>query len=272
MNKTIVSELAIYPVKSCKGLALEQMFIGKKGPHMDRRWMVVDEKGVFISQRSAPKLAMVHTALDDRFLFLSVPAKMPFMLGLNTKGSSCNVTIWQTTCMAYDMGDDVAFWLSDFISKKCRLVFLPDESRRQIKEKYDPDQTHDMGFADRLPLLLVSEASLTDLSERLGKKIRMNRFRPNIVVKTEKPYEEDTWKRIQIGALSFRQVKPCIRCIVPAIDQETTCKTPKILETLAGFRKKEEGVAFGQLLVPEEIGTIFCGDTVTIVESYPAQS
>jgi len=271
MNQPIVTELTIYPVKSCKGMSLERMSIGKKGPNMDRRWMVVDESGIFISQRTSPKLAMVHTALDERFLFLSVPAKMPFMLALNTKGKKVLATIWKTTCMAYDMGDEVAAWLSDFIGKSCRLVFLPDESRRAVQEKYDPEQKHEMGFQDRLPLLVISEASLNDLTQRFGEKIRMNRFRPNIVVKTEKPYEEDTWKRIQIGDLTFRHVMPCIRCIIPAIDQETTEKNPSLLQTLGEFRKNEEGIVFGQLLIHEKIGSISCGDAISIVESSQAQ-
>ena len=253
MNEILLSEITIYPVKSCKGISLKEVAIDHAGPRMDRRWMIVDSEGVFISQRDCAKLAMVHTGLDDRFLFLSVPGLTPYMLALNTSGTPRTVQVWKRTLEAVDMGDSVAKWLSQFLKVECRLVYLPasDES---------------LSFVDRLPLHLISSSSFQDLAARLGKKIRANRFRPNLVVSCDKPFEEDSWKRIQIGDVVFCLEKPCVRCIVPAIDQETVQRNDDTLKTLATFRKGEKGITFGQLLRPENTGIIRTGQKITVLE------
>lgn len=253
MNETVLSEITIYPVKSCKGISLKEVLIGQSGPHMDRRWMIVNPEGVFMSQRTYPKLAMVHTGLDERFLFLSVPGCTPYMLSLNTSGVPRTVQVWKRQVDALDMGDSVARWLSDFLKTECRLVYVPDDSEH-------------IGFVDRLPLHLISSASMQDLVTRLGKKIRANRFRPNLVVSGFKPFEEDNWKRIQIGEVIFCLEKPCVRCMVPAIDQETMQKNEETITTLATFRKGEKGITFGQLLRPENTGIIACGQKITVLE------
>lgn len=253
-TKNILQELIIYPVKSCKGIARDEVLIDSQGPDMDRRWMVVDATGACISQKNFPKLAMVHTALDDRFLFLSVPGQTPFMLSLTTQNTPCTVLLENREHHACDMGDSIAKWLSDFLKKECRLVFLP---------KSEPCP---LTFVDRLPLLLISENSLQELNRRLSKRIRMNRFRPNLVVSTESAFAEDNWKRIKIGDVIFRLEKPCIRSIVPGIDQETVQKSTEPLEALRSFRMGDKGILFGQLLVPETTGTIRRGQTITILE------
>jgi uncharacterized protein len=256
MNEPNLSEITIYPVKSCKGILLDEVVIGPEGPRMDRRWMIVDPEGALISQRTCPRLAMIHTALDDRSLFLSVPGATPFMLALNTVGTPCRVQLWKRQYDAEDAGDSVAKWLTVFLKVPARLVYLGDVALQEGNR---------VAFVDRLPLLLISEASLHDLISRMGEKIRMNRFRPNLVVSGALPYQEDSWKRIQIGEIVFRVEKPCTRCKVPGINQETLEENSAPLTTLASFRKDEKGIMFGQLLVPENQGVIRQGQKVIVL-------
>lgn len=265
MNVKKVSEITIYPVKSCKGIQQEKLFIGNKGPHMDRRWMVVDENGKFLSQRTLPQLAMVHTGLDARYLFLSVPGVTPCMLPQMPEGVECQVTIWNSVCKAYDMGDEVAGWLTSFLQRPARLVFLPEEQKHSINPKYSAVTEVEMGFADRLPILLISDSSLFELNSRASLRLRMNRFRPNIVISGCTPFEEDSWKRIRIGEVVFSVERDCVRSVVPTINQETVEKDTELLKALATFRTKDNAFVFGQLLVHENTGHIERGMEIEIL-------
>lgn len=253
MSKNTLLEITIYPVKSCKGICRDEIAILPEGPDMDRRWMIVDMEGNFLSQRKYSKLAMIHTGLDERNLFLSVPGQTPFMLPRDASMEPCQVQIWKRTLAAYDMGAGAADWLSTFLQTPCRLVFLPKDRPTSIT------------FVDRMPLLLMSENSLHELNQRLHKRIRINRFRPNLVVSTERAFAEDSWKRIRIGDVTFRIEKPCVRCTVPCIDQETIKTDREPLETLKTFRLQDKGIVFGQLLVPENTGTIRRGEQIHIL-------
>jgi uncharacterized protein YcbX len=266
MDVKKVSDIIIYPVKSCKGIQQEKLFIGTKGPHMDRRWMVVDENGTFLSQRTLPQLAMVHTGLDARYLFLSVPGMSPCMLPQKPEGPECEVSIWNSTCKAYDMGGDVATWLTAFLQRPARLVFLPEDQKHSIKPEHSAVTEVEMGFADRLPILLISEASLSELNSRSNIRLRMNRFRPNIVVSGCTPFEEDSWKRIRIGEVVFSVEQGCARSVIPTINQETVQKDAELLKELATFRTKDNSIVFGQLLVHENTGHIQRGMEVEILD------
>src|SRR5262249_19187395 len=155
-------------------------------------------------------------------------------------------------------------WLSDYLGQKCRLVRMADFTVRRLDERYAKDG--EVGFADGYPFLLISEASLSDLNERLAEPVPMNRFRPNIVTSGSGSYAEDRWKTIRIGTLEFRVVKPCDRCVITTVNQSTGDKGIEPLRTLATYRKSEAGVIFGQNLVHQGTGSIYVGDSIEILE------
>ncbi len=268
MKKKYLSELHIYPVKSCKGMSLRSVKVGPKGPAMDRRWMVVDKDGRFLSQRVLPKMAIIHAYFDDRYLFLSAPGMVPLMVPNAPASETRDVVVWKDTCHAHDMGDKAASWISEFLKTEARLVFLPEESIRKVNPDYATNPENQVGFADGFPFLLISENSLQDLCKRIGRKLRMNRFRPNLVVANCEPYEEDSWKKVQIGEIIFHFVKPCSRCIIPTVDQERAESSPEPLATLSRFRKVDGRILFGQNLIHEGTGTIEVGTEVKILERH----
>jgi uncharacterized protein len=265
MTKKYLSELYIYPVKSCKGMPLHMVNVGPKGPEMDRRWMIVDKEGTFLSQREIPKMAIIHASLDDRFLFLSAPAMTPLMIPHHPEGAPLEVGVWKDRCLAHDMGDAAAKWVSAFLEVDSRLVFLPDSSIRKVNPDYALAETDQVSFADGFPFLLISDASLHDLNARVGKNLRMNRFRPNLVISNCEPFEEDRWKCLRIGPILFHCVKPCSRGIITAVDQEHAEVSMEPLKTLADYRKTAQGVLFGQNLVHEGIGSLKVGMEVEIL-------
>lgn len=266
MKKIVLSELYIYPVKSCKGMPQESIQVGLKGPEYDRRWMVVDSSGRFLSQRILPQMAWIHTSLDERHLFLSAPSMVPLIVERDPVGQPRKVIVWKDTCTAHDMGDKAAEWLSQFLGMEVRLVFLPEDSVRKINPKYATNPDDQVGFADGFPFLLISQASLSDLNQRMSKSLRMNRFRPNLVLSGCEPYEEDNWKKIRIGEIIFHFVKPCSRCIITNVDQERAQKSNETLEALASYRKADGGIMFGQNLVHEGIGNLKVGSEIEILE------
>ncbi len=247
-------------------MSLRSVNIGPKGPAMDRRWMMVDQDGRFLSQRTVPKMALIHANLDDHYLFLSAPSMMPLMIPHYPDGLPREVVVWKDTCIAHDMGDKAASWASHFLQIPARLVFFPDDSLRKVNQKYAASQDDQVSFADGFPFMLLSDASLGDLNKRVGMNLRMNRFRPNLVIANCEPYEEDSWKSIRIGQIVFHFVKPCSRCIITTINQERAETGCEPLETLASFRKTEGGILFGQNLVHEGIGLLEIGAQIEILE------
>jgi uncharacterized protein YcbX len=174
------------------------------------------------------------------------------------------VKVWRDECPAYYCGEKAANWFSLFLNISARLVFMPSESRRLVDPHYS-DGRQIVSFADGFPFLLISEASLGDLNRRLKKPLEMERFRPNLVVKGCQPYEEDSWKSIRIGDISFQVSKPCSRCVITTIDPSdgTTDKEP--LRTLATYRATQGKVLFGQNLIHESEGTVEVGMEVEVV-------
>jgi hypothetical protein len=175
------------------------------------------------------------------------------------------VKVWDDVVQAISAGDESKIWFSEFLGSPCQLVFMPEESKRPIEPGYA--QNGDIvSFADAFPLLLISQSSLDDLNSRLEKPVPMNRFRPNIVVKGCSPFDEDNWKRINIGGLVLRLAKACSRCVTTTVDQETGIQGKEPLATLSQYRKIDGEVHFGQNAVPESSGTLCIGDSVEIIE------
>lgn len=265
----LVSQLNCYPVKSCAGTPLSVAEIGSRGIKFDRQWMVVDEKGHFLTQRQLPRMSLIKPTVDEEkgLLRLRAPATEEFQVMLGRGGKKVPVTVWDDDCTALDEGDEAAEWFSGFLGVRARLVQFDPGFVRQVDQKYARRTGDQVGFADGFSFLLITEASLADLNKRLPEALPMNRFRPNIVLSGAEPFAEDGWKKIAINGVCFDVVKPCARCTITTVNQTTGVPGAEPLKTLAQFRRKDGKVLFGQNLAHHNEGKISIGDSVEIVDA-----
>jgi uncharacterized protein len=261
----VLSELHVYPVKSCGGISLETATLGARGVPGDRLWMVVDAAGRFITQRSDPRLAWIRTRLDPECLVLEAPGLPPLELSRSVAGHQVEVTVWNDAGRAVDAGDGAAAWLGQHLGRPVRLVQMDGAFQRRPNPEWAT--IGELSFVDAFPVLVISRASLEDLNGRLPAPLRMNRFRPNLVVDGCAAFEEDRWGRIQVGGAVLRVVKPCTRCATTTVEQETARQGSEPLSTLATFRRWDRGgVIFGQNAVVEVGGALRVGDAVHVLE------
>jgi len=261
----ILSEINVYPIKSTKGIALQSALVERRGIQHDRRWMVVDDSGIFLSQRDYPRLALVSVAIRNSSLAASAPG-MP-SLDIPMKPSSkeaIKVQIHDDVTEGVSAGEEARKWFTDFLGVSCRVVYMPEEVLRPVNPKYGAEEDI-VSFADAFPLLLISEATLDDLNSRLRIPVPMNRFRPNIVVKGCGAYDEDRWGKIRVGEMIFDVAKPCARCVTPTVDQATGVAGKEPLATLSKYRNAGGNVLFGQNIIPEKSGTLRMGDSFEIL-------
>lgn len=262
-----VKSLHIYPVKSCRRVDLGRGEIVDTGFVNDRRWMLVDENGVFLTQRKFPKMALIRAEARER-LELSF-ADQSFALPLYTEEfGQRTVKVWESECLARDYGDPVAEALSDFLGAPVRLVTMDKDETRAITSS-KAMQKDVLSFADGFPFLLTNQASLDELNRRLPEPIPMTRFRPNIVIEGAEAFAEDRWKKIRIGRAEFFLPKACVRCNITAVDQETGRRHPtEPLKTLAEFRMEDRKILFGQNLQHDHASgrTVAVGDAVEVLE------
>jgi uncharacterized protein len=272
--------LFTYPIKSCAPLSHSRIELDTYGPLWDRYWMIVDEDGEFLTQREVPTMALIQPAFEDSCLRLSAPsmptayvplqALQPSRLSPYGETTSRLVTVWRDTCQAWDEGDELAMWLSDFMHLKVRLVRMADDYRRGVDSKFAP-QPAETRFTDGFPLLIVSEASLDELNNRLVERraepVPMGRFRPNLVVTGCDAFAEDTWRTVQIGSVILDIVKPCARCVLTTVDPKTgTVPDPaEPLATLNTFRKRNGKVMFAQNAIHRAPGTLVVGDHIDVI-------
>lgn len=265
-----LSALYRYPLKSAKGEQLPQTALDTLGVVGDRRWMLVDEAtGRFMTQRTDPQMSQLSASWNaaggltlsaQGFEALDVEVPEP-------ESDLRGVTIWRDTLRVPDAGDEAADWLSRFVEKSVRLVHVPLQRARTTEAGYGRDDDK-VAFADGYPLLLIGQASLDDISSRVGRPLEMLRFRPNLVIEGSEAFAEDGWKRIRIGDVEFRVVKPCSRCILTTIDPQTGVRDEQRepLATLMSYRKQEGGTMFGQNLVNDGNGVLEIGMPVTVLE------
>jgi uncharacterized protein YcbX len=259
-----LSGISVYPVKSARGIALAQSEVDAFGLRYDRRWMVVDRSGQFLSQRSHSRLALVVPSILSGALRIDAPGMPTLETPLNPSPTvATQVTVWNDTCGATWLGEKAASWFSNFLGSTCSLVHMDPDVVRPANPAFAPPGSR-VSFADGFPFLLISEESLTDLNRRLAEPLPMNRFRPNLVVAGGEPYQEDRWSRIEIGGIGLRVVKPCGRCVVTTTDQTTGERGKEPLRTLATYRKRNGEVMFGQNVVHEGTGRLRVGNAVVL--------
>lgn len=263
----ILKNISIYPVKSLRGHDVLQADAERMGLKNDRRLMVVDPQGMFLTQRDYARMALITPMLADGNISLSAPGMPALTIPLSNLGQRMNVEIWSSAgVQAMDQGNLPAEWLSEFLKMPARLVRMAADYQRKVSPDYAIQPDDHVSFADGFPILIVSQESLDDLNSRLEQPIPMDRFRPNLVVSGVLPFAEDNWKRLRIGDVELALVKPCARCNVPGIDQATAEIGKEPNATLAKYRKFNGKIMFGVNVIPVTTGPLVTGAPVEILE------
>jgi uncharacterized protein len=269
-----VASIHIYPVKAGRAIDLAEAEVEPCGLAGDRRWLVTDPDGQFITQRAEPTLALVGACYDAAGnLHLSAPGQPPLPVAAPAESRGAEmlwVRVWQSKVRAAAAGDQADAWFSGYLGRPVRLVHLDDPTRRQVDPEFGVPGDR-VSFADGYPLLLTSMGSLDALSrwliEDAQPAVPMTRFRPSVVVAGPAPWAEDGWRRIQIGPVRFRVAKPCGRCVVTTIDQQTAERGRQPLAMLGRRRRFGQRLVFGQNLIPDATGTIRVGDPVRVLDA-----
>jgi uncharacterized protein len=261
-----ISSLHLYPIKSCGAIDVQSCAVDARGLKYDRNWMLIDENGTQITQRDVAAMALIKPAVsEDGRLSLSAPDMVHLVVEPPVDAPNVRAVVWDNECVGIDQGDDAARWFGSFLGRSCRLVRMSDRFRRRVDAKRLPDKVIITAFADVYPIHLISQESLDELNGKLEFSVLMNRFRPNIVVTGCTPFQEDSWKRVEINGIEMRVGKPCARCVMVTIDQEDASIGKEPLRTLAAYRKVDNKVLFGQLLAHENTGTLSVGDSLGIL-------
>ncbi|MDW7695373.1 MOSC domain-containing protein [Flammeovirgaceae bacterium SG7u.111] len=265
-SKITVSSLTVFPLKSAKGISVPKATISQTGFAHDRRWMITDMEGQFLTQRVFTQLALVETQLKDGKIEIHAPNMGAYAFTSEpTMGKTVEVEVWGDECEAIAPDEKLNRWMSEFLDKECQVVYMPDISERLVEKDYNPGEKL-VSFADGFPFLLISEASLADLNSRLDTPVGMERFRPNIVVSGGEAFQEDGWKKIRIGEAVFSVSKPCARCVLTTVDPLTGEKGKEPLKTLASYRKVGKKIMFGQNLLCESGSKVALGDKLEVLE------
>ena len=231
--------------------------------------MLIDENNCFLTQRKFPEMALLRTSIEnDRLLifhknFTKEKLILPLVPEMDSK--TLLVKIWDDFCEAQLISNEADNWFSEQLKFSCRLVYMPELTKRKVDAKYalDNDIT---SFADGYPVMIIGQESLDNLNRRLTEKIPMNRFRPSIVFTGGKAFEEDTFEHFRIKEIDFYGVKLSARCVITTTNQDTAVTGKEPLKTLSGYRMKNNKIYFGQNLLVKSIGRISIGDQIEIVK------
>ncbi len=279
MSQYVVRDLFVYPLKSAAGTRVTRADLDRFGFIGDRRWMVVDADGRFLSQRELPRMALLQAHTRPDGLTLDAPGMPTLHLTIPAEGSPPQaITIWDDRCQARE-APAAASWISTFLEHTSRVVYAPPEMLREVDPEYAGAGGH-VAFTDGYPLLLIGQGSLDDVNARLAAAgaapVPMNRFRPNVVIDGAPPYAEDRWRRLSIGppdaAVTLDIVKPCARCAIVPVDQATGIRGTEPLTTLSTYRRRHGKVYFGQNVMHRSTGTIRVGDPVRVIEEVDAMA
>jgi len=268
MSQFYLSEINIYPVKSLGGISLQASEVTDRGLKHDRRWLIINNEEKFITQRTHPQLALIKTKINGNKLILGHKTKdiSPLVIPIHHESvETVLVSIWHDIVEARIVGKYADEWLSEALGIKCRLAYMQDETQRPVDRAFAADNEI-VSFADAYPFMMMGQSSLDDLNSRLKEKLPMNRFRPNFVFSGGDPFDEDKWKKIKIGEIIFNLVKPCSRCVLTTVDQNTAEKSEEPLRTLSTYRSVNNKIYFGQNLLHEGNGTLKVGDEIKILE------
>jgi uncharacterized protein YcbX len=257
MTTMRVASLHVYPVKSCRGIDLDEGLVERRGFTLDRRFMVVDPAGTFRTQRKDPALARVAVHLDGDVLALEheQEGELHLELAEAAEGERRQVRVWRSVVEAVDQGEEAAEFLTAALGAPSRLVYMPDDSRRPVNREHAASADDEVGFADGYPFLVTNVASLDALQAQMDEHVPMARFRPNIVIEGAEPWAEDHWPLLRIGELELVHTRDCTRCAITTTDQHTGERFREPLRTLGRLRRTASGVTFGAYYVPRATGS-----------------
>ncbi len=273
-------DIYIYPIKSLGGVRLEKCKVTIRGLENDRRFMLTNMEGQFLTQRKLPQMALFTLNIEGDRMKISFKGQLKESLEIPLRPTQFqgtqNVRIWRDICTGSIMGKAVNKWFSKKLNRNCQLVYMAEDSRRPIDEKYRKSGEI-VSFADGYPYLLLGQASINDLNKRLKRPIPIDRFRANLIFSDGKPFEEDQWQYFKIGKLTFRGVKPCARCNIPNINQKTARIEKEPNKTLATFRRFGNKIYVGQNVCWEKDlsngkNMIEIGDQLVLVHSFSANT
>lgn len=260
-NELKLSEIWIYPIKSMGGIPVTAARVLPKGLQYDRRWMLADENGTFLTQRAFPKMAGFKLIVQEDHMQIHFEQdKIEVPLTIKT-GSELKVQIWNDMVLALDAGNDFSKWFTERMGMNCKLVFFPEENPRLVDPQFAIHSDH-ASLADAYPFLIIGQESLNDLNSRLDMPVPMNRFRPNFVFTGGEPFDEDRWKEFAIGKNRFVAVKPCSRCVLTTVNQDTGEKGVEPLKTLSTYRRVENKTYFGQNLIALDYTEVHVNDVI----------
>ncbi|MFZ5636409.1 MAG: MOSC domain-containing protein [Pseudomonadota bacterium] len=266
-----LSSLHLHPLKSAATLVVERLDIEPRGPRGDRRWIVVDVEGRFITARQTAELVRVRAELVDGGLRLTAPGREPLRVATpNADGPRLPVAVWKDTvdALAADVAADA--WLSGFLQRPVRLAYMDAQARRAVDPAY-AQPGDEVSFADGYPLLAISQAALDGLNARLAAAgaapVSMIQFRPNLVVDGIAAHAEDAWRRVRIGGIEFEAVKPCTRCVFTTVDPVLGRRRDdgQPLDILKTYRRTPTGITFGMNLIPRGSGTLRLHDPIEVL-------
>ena len=261
-----LAALYIHPIKSCAGISVQSAQLSARGLEHDRRWMVVDDAGRFLTQRVLARMALVRLSLHADGLHARFgdddTLSLPFLF---SAGRTIDIAVWshRGPAIRHDAGSD---WFTRVLQRPAQLVCMPDDIVRPVDSSVARagDQ---VSFADGFPLLVANRASLDDLNARSNFDSDMRRFRPNLVVAGASVWAEDDWRRLRVGAVPLRVATACARCNIPGLDPDSGEPTKEPLRTLATFRKRDHEVYFGVNAIPDGTGELRVGDTVEVLDT-----
>jgi uncharacterized protein YcbX len=266
-----LSEIWVYPLKSLGGIQLNESKVTDRGLELDRRWLLVDDEGRFLSQREYPELALFKPEIAGDFLkithrVLLESIDMSLRPVFLDEISKIEVTVWDDTIEAFEVSETISGWFTKLLGFSTRLIYMPDESERKLDTRYAITGDEITSFSDAYPFLIIGQSSLDDLNGRLKVKVPINRFRPNFVFTNGEAFEEDTWREFKIGNVFFVGIKPCDRCVMTTVDQEKGVISGKDpLKTLAQYRNFGNKVLFGQNVIGLGLGTVSVGDEIRVL-------
>lgn len=268
MSSILVKQLYLFPIKSLSAIAVNEVTVDAAGFVGDRRFMLVDSDGKFITQRTRPDLTRfrlsqvsdgysVQDLITGETKVLSAQPQLKEVLAAE---------LWEDSLQVIEVGEGWSAWFSDLLQESVRLVMQQQNSPRLIKESYQTQGSNQSSFADSLPILLASEASYKGVEAVFGQSYDPLRFRANLLVSGCDAFDEDTFAEVAINAVQLFGAKPCARCQLVNVDPTTGQVDKGILNALASFRQKDNKVYFGQQMVPISLGKIKVGDEVIVIK------
>jgi uncharacterized protein len=256
VNELELTRLFIYPLKSAQGIEVARAQVTERGLEHDRRFMLVDAGGNLVTARQQAKLLTVSTRIEPEILVLNAPKMPELRVSLEPEGPERQVRVWADWMLGLDVGSAANAWFSELFNSSLSLVWMPDRAERRMNPGFGPSR---LSFADGNPLHLIQESSLTDLENRVGMPMDVERFRPNLVVRGMDAYAEDGWSKLHFGSLELKVHEPCARCMMVNLEPATDGIGVEPLRTMASYRRQGKQVLFGQHLHALTLGELRIG-------------